>query len=97
MCGVLTSARRQQDDWARIVDDPHGEDCVGEARVVAAATWPTFSNLRILMPALLTRYERVRTQTERLSAPLEVEDDVIGSMPDVSPTGRRSVREVRVG
>lgn len=37
-------------------------------------------------PALLARYEVVRTQTERLCAPLELEDCVISSMPDVSPT-----------
>jgi ergothioneine biosynthesis protein EgtB len=37
-------------------------------------------------PTLLARYERVRTQTERLCAPLEVEDCVVSSMPDVSPT-----------
>jgi ergothioneine biosynthesis protein EgtB len=37
-------------------------------------------------PTLLTRYETVRTQTERLCAPLEVEDYVVSSMPDVSPT-----------
>jgi ergothioneine biosynthesis protein EgtB len=36
--------------------------------------------------ALLTRYDSVRTQTERLCAPLEVEDCVVSSMPDVSPT-----------
>src|SRR3954471_6819669 len=35
---------------------------------------------------VLTRYEGVRTQTERLCAPLEVEDYVVSSMPDVSPT-----------
>ena len=38
------------------------------------------------LPPLLSRYEGVRTQTERLCAPLEVEDFVISSMPDVSPT-----------
>jgi len=37
-------------------------------------------------PSLLTRYEDVRTQTERLCASLEVEDYVVSSMPDVSPT-----------
>jgi ergothioneine biosynthesis protein EgtB len=35
---------------------------------------------------LLARYEAIRTQTERLCAPLEVEDYVVSSMPDVSPT-----------
>jgi ergothioneine biosynthesis protein EgtB len=35
---------------------------------------------------LLARYEGVRAQTENLCAPLEVEDYVVSSMPDVSPT-----------
>jgi ergothioneine biosynthesis protein EgtB len=35
---------------------------------------------------LFSRYEGVRTQTEGLCAPLEVEDYVISSMADVSPT-----------
>jgi ergothioneine biosynthesis protein EgtB len=35
---------------------------------------------------LLARYEAVRAQTENLCAPLEVEDYVVSSMPDVSPT-----------
>jgi hypothetical protein len=46
VCGVLASAPRPQDDRARIVDDPHGQHWVGEARLVAAVTWPTLSNLR---------------------------------------------------
>lgn len=33
-----------------------------------------------------TRYRAVRSATERLVAPLEVEDYVVSSMPDVSPT-----------
>ena len=37
-------------------------------------------------PTLLSRYVAVRTQTERLCVPLEVEDYVVSSMPDVSPT-----------
>ena len=36
--------------------------------------------------ALADRYDAVRAQTERLTAPLEVEDYVVSSMPDVSPT-----------
>ena len=36
-------------------------------------------------PSLADRYERVRAQTERLAAPLEVEDQVVQSMPDASP------------
>jgi ergothioneine biosynthesis protein EgtB len=36
--------------------------------------------------ALATRYDVVRTQTEQLCEPLEVEDFVVSSMPDVSPT-----------
>ncbi|HEY1145102.1 MAG TPA: ergothioneine biosynthesis protein EgtB [Allosphingosinicella sp.] len=34
----------------------------------------------------MARYENVRAQTEALCAPLEVEDLVVSSMPDVSPT-----------
>jgi ergothioneine biosynthesis protein EgtB len=36
--------------------------------------------------ALLDRYAAVRRQTEALAAPLETEDYVVSSMPDVSPT-----------
>src|SRR6202140_368327 len=36
--------------------------------------------------ALAARYQHVRQSTETLSAPLAVEDYVIQSMPDVSPT-----------
>ena len=32
------------------MDDPHGQDRAGEARLVAAVTRPTFADLRILMP-----------------------------------------------
>jgi ergothioneine biosynthesis protein EgtB len=35
---------------------------------------------------LAARYDAVRAQTEALCAPLEVEDFVVSSMPDVSPT-----------
>ena len=35
---------------------------------------------------LARRYASVRSQTERLCAPLETEDYVVSSMPDVSPT-----------
>ncbi|NLT66788.1 MAG: ergothioneine biosynthesis protein EgtB [Acidobacteria bacterium] len=35
---------------------------------------------------LLTRYREIRAATENLAEPLEVEDCVIQSMPDVSPT-----------
>ncbi len=39
------------------------------------------------MPAALAaRYEAVRAQTESLTAPLQTEDFVVSSMPDVSPT-----------
>ena len=31
-------------------------------------------------------YQRVRNDTERLAAPLSAEDQVVQSMPDVSPT-----------
>ena len=37
-------------------------------------------------PALVDRYDAVRRQTETLCAPLEVEDYVVRTMPDVSPT-----------
>ena len=36
--------------------------------------------------SLRTRYDAVRAQTEALCTPLEVEDYVVSSMPDVSPT-----------
>ena len=36
--------------------------------------------------ALRTRYDAVRHQTEALAAPLSAEDQVVQSMPDVSPT-----------
>lgn len=36
--------------------------------------------------ALTERYAAVRARTERLTVPLEVEDFVVSSMPDVSPT-----------
>jgi ergothioneine biosynthesis protein EgtB len=35
---------------------------------------------------LLARYDAVRAQTEALCEPLEIEDYVVSSMPDVSPT-----------
>ncbi|HEX6249964.1 MAG TPA: ergothioneine biosynthesis protein EgtB [Gemmatimonadaceae bacterium] len=37
-------------------------------------------------PALAQKYDDVRLATEALCAPLEVEDCVVSSMPDVSPT-----------
>jgi ergothioneine biosynthesis protein EgtB len=37
-------------------------------------------------PALATQYHAVRSYTERLCDPLETEDMVVSSMPDVSPT-----------
>jgi ergothioneine biosynthesis protein EgtB len=36
--------------------------------------------------ALIARFRRVRAATEALAAPLEVEDTVVQTMPDVSPT-----------
>ena len=52
----------------------------------ARATPSAPSPLQSGSATLLTRYERVRTQTERLCDPLEIEDFVVSSMPDVSPT-----------
>src|SRR5215203_4832943 len=47
----------------------------------------TISNVHSPVPAsLLDRYVAVRRQTEALAAPLETEDYVVSSMPDVSPT-----------
>jgi ergothioneine biosynthesis protein EgtB len=37
-------------------------------------------------PSLTDRFDLVRTQTDALCQPLEVEDCVVSSMPDVSPT-----------
>src|SRR5215211_1894827 len=39
-----------------------------------------------LAPTLAARYDEVRARTEALCAPLETEDYVVSSMPDVSPT-----------
>jgi ergothioneine biosynthesis protein EgtB len=57
-----------------------------ESNSAAPATQPASPQRVSGSPTLLTRYEAVRTQTERLCAPLEVEDCVVSSMPDVSPT-----------
>jgi hypothetical protein len=38
------------------------------------------------MQDLARRYREVRARTEALCAPLEIEDYVVSSMPDVSPT-----------
>ena len=47
----------------------------------------TISNVHSPAPvSLLDRYAAVRRQTEALAAPLETEDYVVSSMPDVSPT-----------
>jgi ergothioneine biosynthesis protein EgtB len=46
----------------------------------------SISNVHAAAPSLLDRYAGVRRQTESLSAPLETEDYVVSSMPDVSPT-----------
>src|SRR5215211_3984197 len=39
-----------------------------------------------LAPTLAARYDEVRARTEALCAPLQIEDMVVSSMPDVSPT-----------
>src|SRR5688572_24367639 len=39
-----------------------------------------------LAATLAARYDIVRAQTEALCAPLQTEDYVVSSMPDVSPT-----------
>jgi ergothioneine biosynthesis protein EgtB len=46
----------------------------------------SISNVQSVIPTLLEQYTAVRRQTEALSAPLETEDYVVSSMPDVSPT-----------
>lgn len=47
---------------------------------------PLLASPQLPVPTLMTRYGTVRAQTEALCAPLEVEDLVVSSMPDVSPT-----------
>jgi ergothioneine biosynthesis protein EgtB len=46
----------------------------------------SISNIHAAAPSLLDRFRAVRKQTEALTAPLETEDFVVSSMPDVSPT-----------
>jgi ergothioneine biosynthesis protein EgtB len=46
----------------------------------------TITDVRASSPPLLDRLTRVRAQTETLCAPLEVEDYVVSTMTDVSPT-----------
>jgi ergothioneine biosynthesis protein EgtB len=46
----------------------------------------SISNVHAAVPSLLERFAAVRRQTEALTAPLETEDYVVSSMPDVSPT-----------
>jgi len=43
-------------------------------------------NLRLDRLGLLEKFRKVRTQTEAICKPLEIEDYVVQSMPDVSPT-----------
>jgi hypothetical protein len=47
---------------------------------------PSAPASRPAQPDLASRYRAVRAQTEALCAPLETEDYVVSSMPDVSPT-----------
>ena len=51
---------------------------------MATASQPTRSPEAV--SSLAERYQRVRTHTERLCQPLEIEDMVVSSMTDVSPT-----------
>jgi ergothioneine biosynthesis protein EgtB len=46
----------------------------------------TITDVRAAAPPLLDRLTKVRAQTESLCAPLEVEDYVVSTMTDVSPT-----------
>jgi ergothioneine biosynthesis protein EgtB len=46
----------------------------------------TISNVESQAPSLADRFAAVRRQTEALCEPLETEDYVVSSMPDVSPT-----------
>jgi ergothioneine biosynthesis protein EgtB len=46
----------------------------------------TITDVRASAPPLLDRVIRIRAQTEALCAPLEVEDYVVSTMSDVSPT-----------
>ncbi|HVZ47317.1 MAG TPA: ergothioneine biosynthesis protein EgtB [Gemmatimonadaceae bacterium] len=52
----------------------------------AAAGAPPEGHAALAPTSLAARYAAVRAQTERLCAPLQVEDYVVSSMPDVSPT-----------
>jgi ergothioneine biosynthesis protein EgtB len=47
---------------------------------------PLIASPPVHSATLVSRYADVRAQTEALCAPLEVEDFVVSSMPDVSPT-----------
>ena len=47
----------------------------------------TFTSPEVREPeSLVSRYDEVRSHTERLAAPLSPEDQTVQSMPDVSPT-----------
>lgn len=71
----------------RWVEPALDTDAPGEFLAHAAAM--TISNVHSTLaaaPSLLERYAGVRRQTEALAVPLETEDYVVSSMPDVSPT-----------
>src|ERR1700716_941004 len=57
-----------------------------EVRIRPSTSTPEVRDSRSEREALAQRYQQVRQATEALSAPLAVEDYVIQSMPDCSPT-----------
>src|ERR1700716_916350 len=57
-----------------------------EVRIRPSTSTPEVRDSRSEREALAQRYQQVRQATEALSAPLAVEDYVVQSMPDCSPT-----------
>ncbi len=61
----------------------------GNARLVAVVSYYTYMNTSLTSPStatLLERYRDVRSFTEQLASRLSAEDQLVQSMPDVSPT-----------